>query len=185
MPQNRTIQPSKQKLLLLLRINHIKTWIDKTQQKCRFRLYGERDEMNTQMSECSKLAQKKNKSRHDWMGKLINWDLSQKLKFDHTIKWYMHDAASVLENETHISQWDFEIQTDHWILIRRQNLLIINKKKRTCRVMDFAVHAYHSVKLKESKNKKSNSPCLVIFKKSWNMTLTIIPIIGSLRTVTK
>ena len=31
----------------------------------------------------------------------------------HTNKWYMHNPASVLVNETHKLQWDFSIQTDH------------------------------------------------------------------------
>ena len=32
--------------------------------------------------------------------------------------------------------------------------MIIDKKERTCRIMDFAVPADHKVKLKESKKKK-------------------------------
>ena len=42
-----------------IRINHIKARIDKTQQNCRWRLYGERDKtINHIISECCKLAQK-------------------------------------------------------------------------------------------------------------------------------
>ena len=53
-----------------------------------------------------------------------------KLKFDHTNKWYMHNPASVLENETHKLLWDFDIQTDHFISARRPDLIIINEKER-------------------------------------------------------
>ena len=35
--------------------------------------------------------------------------LCKKLKFDHMNKWYMHNPESVLENETHLLLWDFEI----------------------------------------------------------------------------
>ena len=34
-------------------------------------------------------------------------------------KWYMHNQVSVLENEMHKIFWDFEIQTDHLISLRR------------------------------------------------------------------
>ena len=35
-----------------------------------------RDEMvNHMISECNKVAQKKYKSRHDWVGKVIHWEL--------------------------------------------------------------------------------------------------------------
>ena len=39
-------------------------------------------------------------TRHDWVGKVIHWELCQKLKFDHTNKWYMQNQESTLENET-------------------------------------------------------------------------------------
>ena len=48
-----------------------------------------------------RLAQNEYKTRHDSVGKLINWELSKKFKFDHTNKWYMHNPTSVLENGTH------------------------------------------------------------------------------------
>ena len=35
-----------------------------------------------------------------------------------------------MENETHKILWDFEIQTDHQILARRSDLVIVNKKKK-------------------------------------------------------
>ena len=49
-----------------IRTNHIKARIDKTQQNCKRRLCGDRDEtINHIISECSKLAQKEYKARHD------------------------------------------------------------------------------------------------------------------------
>ena len=37
----------------------------------------------------------------DWVGKVIQRELSKKFEFDHTNKWYMHSPEPVLENETH------------------------------------------------------------------------------------
>ena len=49
-----------------IRTNHIKARIDKTQQNSKCRLCGDRDEtINHVISECSKLAQKEYKARHD------------------------------------------------------------------------------------------------------------------------
>ena len=74
-----------------VRTNHIKARIDKTQQNSKFRLCGDRDEtINHIISEFSKLAQKKYKTRHEWIGKVILWNICKKFEFDHTIKWYMH-----------------------------------------------------------------------------------------------
>ena len=62
----------------------------------------------------------------------------------------MHNSESVLENVTHKLHWDFNIQTDHLISARRLHLIIINKRKRTCRMVNFPVLADYRVKLKES-----------------------------------
>ena len=115
-----------------VRTNPIKARIDKTQQnsKC-----GDRDETITHIiSECSKLAQKEHKTRHDWVGKVIHWEMCKKFKFDHTNKWHMHNPAPVLENDTHKLQWDFDIHTDHRILTRRPDLIIINKKRELAKL---------------------------------------------------
>ena len=85
-----------------VKTNNIKVRIDKTQQNTKCRLFGDRDETNNHMiSECSKLAQKEYKTRHDWVGKVINWKMYKRFKFDHTNKWYMHNPASVQENDIH------------------------------------------------------------------------------------
>ena len=70
------------------------------------------------------------KARHDWVGKVIHWEMCRKFQFDHTNKWYMHNPAPVLENDSHKLQWDFNIQTDQLIPARRPDLTIINKKKK-------------------------------------------------------
>ena len=121
-----------------IRTNPIKARIDKTQQNSKCRLCCYRDEtINHIISECSKLAQREYKARHDWVGNVIHWEMCKKFKFDHTNKWYMHNPAPVLENATHKLLWDFDIQTDHLIPARRPDLIIINKIKenlQNCRL---------------------------------------------------
>ena len=66
----------------------------------------------------------------------------------------MQNPEYLFENETHKILWDFEIQTDHLIALRRPDSDIFRKqkkkKKRTCRIMNFAVPADHRVKLREN-----------------------------------
>ena len=33
--------------------------------------------------------------RHDWVGKVIQWEVCKKFRLDHTNKWYMHKTESV------------------------------------------------------------------------------------------
>ena len=88
--------------------------ISKTQQNSKCRLCSDTEQMiNHIINECSKLTQNEYKTRHDWVEKAIHWGLCKKLEFEHTNKWYMYKPESVLENETHKSLCDFEIQMDH------------------------------------------------------------------------
>ena len=46
----------------------------------------------------------------------------------------MLNPAPVLENDSHKLLWDFNIQTDHLILARRPDLIIINKKRESAKL---------------------------------------------------
>ena len=98
----------------------------------------------------------------------------------------MHNQAPVQENDSHKLLWDFNIQTDHLIPARRPDLIMINKKKRTCKIVDFAVPADRRIKLKECEKKDKYLDHARELKKLWNMQVIIIPIvIGAFGTVTK
>ena len=113
--------------------------------------------------------------------------MCKKFKFDHTNKWYIHNPAPVLENVTHKLQSDFDIHTDHLISTRRPDLITINKrKKRICKIVDFAVPADHRIKLKECEKKDKYHDLARELEKLWNMKVTIVPsVIGVLGLLTK
>ena len=118
--------------------------------------------------------------------------MCKKFKFDHTNKWYLYNPAPVQENDTHKLLWDFDGQTDHVISTRTPNLRIINKKKRTCKIVDFAVPADPRKILKESENKDKYLDLARKLKKvvehegdnytNWDWCLWIIKETGELRS---
>ena len=69
---------------------------------------------------------------------MIHWELCKKIKFHHTNKWgkYKPDCSRILR--------DFEIQMDHPLPTRRPDLVLSNKKKETCHLVDFVIPADHS-----------------------------------------
>ena len=82
---------------------------------------------------CSKLAQKEYRRWYDNLGKVIHWKLAKKCNFEAGDKWYEHKPESVLENEGYKIFWDFSVQTDHVIEARGPDLVVVNKKDRSCR----------------------------------------------------
>ena len=69
-------------------------------------------------------------------------------------------------------------------MVRRLELMIIYKKQEPWRIVDFAVPADHSGKIKESEKWDKYLNLARELKKLWNMSVTVILIvIGSLGTV--
>ena len=96
--------------------------------------------------------------------------------------------ASILENDKHELHWHFAIQTDLVISARRPGIIIIQKKKkkRTYKIVDFAVPVDHRIKLRECEKKDKYLDPARELKKIWNMKVTIIPlVIRAYVTVTK
>ena len=123
-----------------IRTNLIKAKIDKTQQESKCRMCDQADEsINHILSECSKMAQKEYKRRHDWVGKKVHWEVSKRCGFDVAKKWYKHEPDAVSENNDFHILWDFEVQTDHVIEARRPDMIVTDKKNNICKIIDFAV----------------------------------------------
>ena len=108
--------------------------------------------INYIICECSKLAQKVHKTRHDLIGKEIHRQLCK--NFNHTNKWYMHSPESILENETQKFLLDFEIQTDHLISARRADIVIVNIKNENLLIGGLCAPGRLQNKIKRKRKEK-------------------------------
>ena len=99
-----------------------------TQKNSKCRLCGDIDEtVNRIIRECSKLALKEYKTFHNWVEKVIHWELCERLRFYHTDNWYIHKQESAQENKMYKILWNFELQTTHSVWARRLDLVVINE----------------------------------------------------------
>ena len=103
-------------------------------------------------------------------------------------KWYEHEPKSVLENENYKILWDFSIQTDHVIEARRPDLVVVdvNNKKRTCKIIDFAVPGDSRIDEKGKEKIEKYQDLRRELQKIWNVKVKIIPlVVGSLGAIPK
>ena len=132
-----------------IRTNVVKARIDKSQGDSLCRMCGKINESKDHIvSSCSKLVQEY-KRRHDNLGKIVLWKLTRKCNFEAGDKWYEHEPESVLEDEDYKIFWDFSIQTDHVIEALRPDLVVVDKKERSCKIIDFAVPGDSRIEEKE------------------------------------
>ena len=105
---------------------------------------------------------------------MVPAELCKKLKFAHINKWYMHKPESVLKNGTKKILWDFPTRTDHLIPARRPDLPMVNKNKRNCRIVDFAVPLDNRGKTKENIKRNKILNLSRELNNLWNMKRTLV-----------
>ena len=126
-----------------VRTNLVKAKFYKSQGDSLCRVCRKADEsIDHIVSGCSKLAPNEYKRRHDNLGKIVHWKLARKCNFEAGDKWYEHESERVLENEDYKILWDFIIQTD-------PDLVVVDKKERNCKIIDFAVPGDSRIEKKE------------------------------------
>ena len=101
-------------------------------------------------------------------------------------RWFEHKPESVLENEDYKILWDFSIQTDHVIEARRPDLFVVDKKERSCKIIDFAVPGDSRIEEKEKDKIEKYQDLGRELQKIWNVKVKIIPlVVGSLGAIPK
>ena len=106
-------------------------------------------------------------------------------KFDIVVKekWYEHQLQPVMENKSSKILWDFSVKTDNVIGTRRPDLIVIDKAKKLCQIIDFAVPFDSKVVEKEREKTEKYQDLAREVKKIWNMKVNVIPlVIGALGT---
>jgi len=82
--------------------------------------------------------------------------------------------------------WNQAVHTDREVTANRRDIIIKNKKEKTCTLIDVAIPADRNVVQKDAEKKlKYKSLCIEI-QRMWNLKCTIVPvIIGAAGIVTR
>ena len=120
------------------------------------------------------------------MGIIVHWKLARKCNFEAGDKWYEHEPKSVLENEDYKILWDFSIQTDNVIEARRPDLVVVDKKEKSCKIIDFAIPGDSKIEEKKKDKIEKYHDLGRELQKIWNVKVKIIPlVVGSLGAIPK
>ena len=139
------------------------------------------------MSECSKLAQRGYKRRHENVARMVHWKLCEKLNLEKSKKWYLHNPQTVSENVNHKLIWDTNIQCDRIIVERRPDIVIGNKMEKTAIVTDVAIPVDKRIIDKQTEKIEKYQNLKREIQRLWNLKkIDVIPmVLGLLGSVTK
>ena len=74
--------------------------------------------------------------------------------------------------------WDFAVQTDKEIEHGRPDIVVINKEKRECKIIDIAVPGDQNIKVKKLENITKYQELRLQVQKLWDVKATVIPIVA-------
>ena len=96
--------------------------------------------------------------RHDKVCTHLHYSICKALGIENTDKWYTHIPKPVCEEGAVTVLWNQAVHTDREVTANRPDILIKNKKEKTCTLIDVAIPADRNVVQKETEKKlKYNS----------------------------
>jgi hypothetical protein len=82
--------------------------------------------------------------------------------------------------------WNQTVHTDREVTANRPDIIIKNKKEKTCTLIDVAIPADRNVVQKEAEKKLKYKSSGIEVQRMWNLKCTVIPvIIGATGIVTR
>ncbi|KAL1447392.1 hypothetical protein WDU94_012405 [Cyamophila willieti] len=139
------------------------------------------------ISGCGELARHEYVNRHNKICTYMHHQICKNFHLEVEEKWYLHNPDPVMCNDEVVVLYDQSIQTDRTIPCNRPDIVIKNKKKKECLLIDVSVPADMNVDKKENEKKLKYTDLAIEIQRMWNMkSCKIVPVvIGALGAISK
>jgi len=88
--------------------------------------------------------------RHDKVCTRLHYSICEALGIETADKWYTHMSKPVYEEGDVTVLWNQAVHTDRELTANRPDIIIKNKKEKTCTLIDVAIPADRNVVQKEA-----------------------------------
>ena len=133
------------------------------------------------VSGCPELAKTEHIQSHNKAAAYLHWTVCKHYNIKVQDKHYEHEPATVTETQVVTILWDMPIQTDKEIKANRPDMVVKDKKERTCLLSDMSIPTERNTSLKQLTKYKAFE---IEIQKTWGMKKTTVPvIIGALGLV--
>ena len=99
------------------------------------------------------LAKNEYLMRHDKVCTHLHYSICKALGIENTDKWYTYMPKPVYEEGDVTVLWNQAVHTDREVTVNRPDIIIKNKKEKTCTLIDVAIPADRNVVQKEAEKK--------------------------------
>ena len=108
---------------------------------------------------------------------IIHWTICKHYSIKVQEKHYEHEPTTVTENQTMTILWDMPIQTDKEIKANRPDIVVKDKKERTCLLIDMSIPTERNTSLKIIEKLSKYKDLEIEIEKTWGMKTTTVPVI--------
>ena len=136
---------------------------DGTDPKCRL-CHKYNESIDHIVSGCPTLANNEYTERHNKVASYIHWNICRKYCIEVTTNWYEHTPPTVIEKDNITVLWDMPIITSNKLKANRPDIIVKDRKTKTCYLIDISIPCDNNVGIKEIE-KRSNK------KKIWKLKL--------------
>ena len=138
------------------------------------------------ISGCPVLTPNEYKNRHDRVGQYLHWKICKQYKISMPAHWYEHHPEPVVEGTNVTILWDFPVNTDRTIQANRPDIIIKDKKEKTCTLIDVSVPSDKNIAVKEFDKLSKYKDLEIEIQKMWHLKAKTVPVIvGALGMIKK
>ena len=101
-------------------------------------------------------------------------------------RWYEHEPKTVTENDRITILWDMPIHTDRTIAANRLDIVLKNKKDKTCLLIDMTIPLNTNTSVKSMEKLTKYKDLEIEVEWMWGLKTTTVPVVmGALGTIKK
>jgi len=158
--------------------NYIKAKIMKTHTDQKCRLCRSHDEtIHHVISGCPILAKKAYLERHNTVAAHLHWNICREYGIKVNDKWYKHNPDPVINTPDTTIIWDSQVTTDRTIKANKPDIIIKNKKLKTCILIDVSIPSDYNITQKEAEKRLKYKDLQIEIQRLWQMKTTIVPVV--------
>lgn len=125
-------------------------------------------------------------ARHNKVAKYIHWVICRYLGVSTEERWYEHQPKANIKREGITVMWDSPIQTDRTIPANRPDIVIYDKKKQMCLLIEITVPDDGNIITKENEKLNKYKDLEIEIQRMWHTKAKTVPIvIGALGVIRK
>ena len=135
---------------------------------------------------CPELAKTEYIKRHNNAAAYMHWKILQYYNIKTTDKWYEHEPDTVKDNEEVTILWDMQVHTDRIIKPNKPDIIIKNKKEKSCMLIDMAVPSDRNTSVKVAEKLSKYKDLEIEITRMWGMKTQTVPgVSGALGAIKK